>query len=286
MKRVPAELLAHLQTGATTLCYCWKITRNDGRVLGFTDHDRAVEFGALTFEASSGFAASAITQELGFKVSTSDIAGALQSQALKEDDLVNGLYDNAAIELWLVNWTSPAQRLLLRRGSIGEIKREDHAFKAEMRGLMHELDQEQGRLFQHGCDADLGDRRCRFNLNDHQYKATGTVIEASDRASFTAEGLDAFASDWFTQGLVTWISGDNRNASVEVKFHHRRPPTYIDLWQPMGATLRRGDRFTITAGCDKTFATCKNKFRNAANFRGFPHIPGNDFALSVGKAGR
>jgi len=35
----------------------------------------------------------------------------------------------------------------------------------------------------------------------------------------------------------------------------------------------------VTAGCDKRFDTCRNRFNNAVNFRGFPHIPGNDFVI-------
>lgn len=45
------------------------------------------------------------------------------------------------------------------------------------------------------------------------------------------------------------------------------------------------DAFTITVGCDKHFKTCKAKFDNSANFRGFPHVPGIDFALAVPDGG-
>ena len=37
-----------------------------------------------------------------------------------------------------------------------------------------------------------------------------------------------------------------------------------------------GDTFDISAGCDKRAATCKAKFANFLNFRGAPHMPGND----------
>jgi uncharacterized phage protein (TIGR02218 family) len=40
-----------------------------------------------------------------------------------------------------------------------------------------------------------------------------------------------------------------------------------------------GDALTVTAGCDKTLGQCAAKFANSERFRGFPHIPGNDFAL-------
>jgi uncharacterized phage protein (TIGR02218 family) len=40
-----------------------------------------------------------------------------------------------------------------------------------------------------------------------------------------------------------------------------------------------GDTFVICAGCDKRLETCRAKFANVANFRGFPHIPGQDAVI-------
>ena len=40
-----------------------------------------------------------------------------------------------------------------------------------------------------------------------------------------------------------------------------------------------GDAFFATAGCDKQFATCSAKFGNGVNFRGFPHMPGEEIVL-------
>ncbi len=286
MRILPDELAAHLRTRTTTLCYCWKLTRGDGTIMGFTDHDRPLHFDGVDFEAASGFDSSAVTQELGFKVSTTEVSGALRSDKLNDADMAAGLYDNATIELWLVNWRDPRQRLRIKRGSIGEIRREDNAFSAEMRGRMHELDQEQGRLFQHSCDVDLGDERCGVDLDDARFKGAGVVHERLDNASFLANNLNTFSSGWFTQGLLRWDSGENAGLSMEVKIHHRGSRARIDLWQPMVREIATGDSFTITAGCDKTFPTCLAKFDNAINFHGFPHMPGNDFALSYGKPGK
>ena len=46
-----------------------------------------------------------------------------------------------------------------------------------------------------------------------------------------------------------------------------------------------GDAFSVTAGCDKSFSTCRTKFANHLNFRGFPHLPGADFAYSYAAGG-
>ena len=44
-----------------------------------------------------------------------------------------------------------------------------------------------------------------------------------------------------------------------------------------------GDVALLTVGCDRAFSTCRRKFGNAENFRGFPHLPGDD-ALIAGPA--
>ena len=58
-------------------------------------------------------------------------------------------------------------------------------------------------------------------------------------------------------------------------------PGALDLWQRAPRPIRPGDAFTVTAGCDKRFDTCRSRFANAKNFRGFPHMPGNDFVVRV-----
>ena len=68
---------------------------------------------------------------------------------------------------------------------------------------------------------------------------------------------------------------------MEVKSHGKSDSAVtFTLWQTMGQPITAGDTFSVTAGCDKRFATCNSRFDNAANFRGFPHIPGNDFIIS------
>jgi uncharacterized phage protein (TIGR02218 family) len=42
------------------------------------------------------------------------------------------------------------------------------------------------------------------------------------------------------------------------------------------APLEPGCRVELREGCDKRFETCVSRFGNAVNFRGEPHLPGND----------
>jgi uncharacterized phage protein (TIGR02218 family) len=286
MKLLPPALQSHLAAGTTTLAWCWRITRNDGTRLGFTDHDRDLAFDGTVFEAATGFTASEIKDALGLSVDNLEVSSALASDALNQDHLAAGLYDDAAVEIWRVNWADTAQRILMRSGSLGEVRRSGTAFTAEVRGLAHYLQQPKGRLYQSGCDADLGDSRCGVDLANPALRGTGTVVTAPSPRLLTAAGLAAFAAGWFTRGLVTFTSGANTGRSQEVKRHALSgTEATIELWQPMALAIAPADTFTVTAGCDKQLATCKAKFANAINFRGFPHMPGPDYILAVAKPG-
>ena len=37
-----------------------------------------------------------------------------------------------------------------------------------------------------------------------------------------------------------------------------------------------GNTVRVTAGCDKSLATCRDVFANVINFQGEPHVPGID----------
>ena len=278
MRDLAPGLQAHLDSGATTLAWCWRLTRRDGQRLGFTDHDRPLGFDGTTFEAATGFTASEVKDGLGLSVDSLDVSSALRSDSLNEADLAAGLFDDAHVEIFRVNWADTTQRVLMRAGSIGEVRRSDAAFTAEVRGLAHYLQQPRGRAYQRACDADLGDARCGVDLTLPVHRGTGAVVSLDPNRTLVVSGLDAFASGAFARGQLRWTGGPNSGAAIEIKRHANLNGTVtLEPWQEMAHPIAPGHAFTATAGCDKTFATCRATFANSANFRGFPHIPGSDF---------
>lgn len=286
MKQLSNEFEAHVASGATTLCWCWRLVRRDGAVLGFTDHDRDVTFGGTTYEAAAGLTASEIRDSVGLGVDNLEVTSAVTSERLAEADLAAGLYDNADVEIYRVNWAAPGEHVLMRKGNLGEVKRSGIAFAAEVRGLAHHLQQTKGRLFQYACDADVGDGRCKVALAGAAYTGSGTLVAVDSPRRFTVSGLGSYANGWFTHGLLTFTSGAADGQQVEVKSHSRVPGMVtIELWSQARLPLTPGQTFTVSAGCDKRLRTCRTKFSNAVNFRGFPHMPGNDFLTVVQKPG-
>jgi uncharacterized phage protein (TIGR02218 family) len=286
MRTIPAELQAKLNSGVTTLCRCWRIARRDGVVQGFTDHDEDVVVDGLTCRAGTGLTGSEAVAQLGLAVVGSEISGALAGDALTEPDLAAGRYDAAAIETFLVDWSEPSLFVLMSKGTLGEVRREGQAFAAEIRGLSDRLNQESGRRYTATCSADLGDGRCTIDLDDPAFLGSGVVTVLNGTSSFLASGLDAFADGWFSAGRLTWTNGANTGLAMEVKSHRLvEGGVVLDLWQAMPESISEGDAFSVTAGCDKRFDTCRDRFHNAVNFRGFPHIPGNDFVTRYAVSG-
>ncbi|WP_045836052.1 DUF2163 domain-containing protein [Hyphomicrobium sp. 99] len=285
MKTLSPEFTAHLKTGATTLCWCWRIERRDGTVLGFTDHDNPVAFDGTTYEAAAGFTASDITDGLGLSVDNLEVTGALSSTTLTDDDLAAGRYDDARVAIYRVNWSDPSQRVLMRSGSIGEVRRTGANFAAELRGLAHYLQQPKGRLLQRTCDADLGDARCGVDLMSSAFQGTGTILAANSARRFKVDGIDSFETRFFSRGLFAFTSGASAGLKIEVKSHTKFATSVeIELWTDAEAPPAIGDAFIVTAGCDKRLETCKARFNNTINFRGFPSIPGNQFLTQIGRA--
>ena len=280
MKQLDPALQAHLDDGTTTLSWCWRITRADGVSFGFTDHDRALSFDGTEFEPESGFAASEIRAGSDLSVDAQDAEGVLTSERITETDILDGRWDAAEVELWRVNWQMTSQRVLLRRGAVGQIRRGRMAFVAEMRSMAHVLGQTVGRTFQAGCDAALGDSRCGIDLENEVYKGSGAVTDLLRDRAFMATGLSGYEAGWFAFGTIAWTSGANAGRSSEVLGHDMSDGVAIlTLLEAPVRALKEGDAFTIRAGCDKRMETCAAKFANTANFRGFPHIPGQDAVL-------
>ena len=273
---VPAALESHLKGEVTTHCFAWFIRRSDGVVLGFTDHDSTLFLMGIACEPLTGLNSSEATTTLGLSVAGGEVEGALSSTRISDIDVEQGRYDGAIIENYLVNWASSEQYMLLRRWTVGAISRSGGRFVMELKGAAAAFDAVCGRRVLRQCNAVLGDKRCGVNQSDLRFAGFGSVIVA-DGAVLNVAGLEGFASGWFTEGLLTWASGKSLGKAIRVLGHSSNN---LRLIEPPILPVETGDTFRVVAGCDKSFSTCKAKFGNGANFRGFPHLPGNDAAFA------
>lgn len=273
-------LSAHLKTCATTVCKAWALTRRDGVVLGFTDHDAGLSFDGVDFSASSGLTARAVEQTTGLAVDNTEAVGVLSDPAISEADIRAGLWDGAEVRCWLVNWADVEVRRLVFKGSLGEIERGGGAFRAELRGLAEALGRSGGRVYQRACDAILGDAECGVDLSDPTFAVEADVVSVEGGVVLSLPELVGYSDGWFTKGRVRVLDGAGVGAVGIVKRDRSAGGLrLVEVWEYLSAGLAPGDRVRLEAGCDKRSETCGEKFANLLNFRGFPDIPGEDWLL-------
>lgn len=274
-------LQTHLASGSTTVARAWAVTRTDGVRFGFTDHDRDLTFDGLVFRADTGLSARALQQATGLSVDNTEAMGALSDVSIREADIAAGRFDDAEVTAWLVNWADVSARRIIFRGHIGEIRRGAGAFHAELRGLTETLNRPVGRAYQKPCPAILGDAECRVDLSRPGYRFEGAASSVTDNRVFDLGSLPMYALGWFARGRLRVLDGEAAGLSAAIKRDglDATGARVIEISPPLRATVRAGDRVVIDAGCDKRLETCRLKFANALNFRGFPDLPEEDWMV-------
>ena len=163
MRDIPIELVARIESGAAMLCHAWMLTRTDGVVMGFTDHDRDLTVEGVVCRAASGWTGGAVEGDVGLGAGSAVVAGVLDDAAISDSDVEAGVYDRAKIELWRVDWERPDLKVRLWTGRLAKIRREGERFTAELEGPLAALERVVGRTCGRDCDATLGDARCRVD---------------------------------------------------------------------------------------------------------------------------
>lgn len=221
---------AHLAGGQTTLAYLWKVKRVDGTILGFTGFDQNITFGpdevgdTVTYLASTGFTGTAVENKSDLSVDNLEATGFLEDGSLEEADLRAGLYDDATIELRLVNWADLTMGdVLLRVGTLGVVKMQNGMFHAELRGLTYKLSTVLGATYGPICRATFGSGLNGIDMNSQwlcmvdvtAYRQTGSVGSVTNAVTLVpASGLTNKGQG--TESLVVNMAPSGANEVVMV----------------------------------------------------------------------
>lgn len=278
---IPAPLASMYASGALTAAPCWKLSRKDGVVLGFTAHDRNIVFDGVTYQALSGMAPTQVKSSSGTVVDNLSVMYHLDTGAITEADVLAGAYDGAEVELFLVDWANPAAgKVALGVGYWGEVQIAGGRGEVEHRSLIHLANSRLGRLCSPACPWSLGDANCKVNLAPHTM--TGVAITAVTNARvFHASALIGKGTDYYNLGRITFTSGPNAGQAREIKTFDTATGE-IALNEAFRREVQIGNQFSIVRGCDRTLQTCREVFSNAVNYGGQPYIPGLDEVLKVG----
>ncbi|SIN59621.1 phage conserved hypothetical protein BR0599 [Parasphingorhabdus marina DSM 22363] len=254
----------------TTRTYAWRLERCDGVALGFVSHDRDIWIDDQCYRASPGMVPSTISLSDSMDWDSVEIEGVMTSPAITETDLASGRWNGARLSVLLADWSSPQnQTAMLFAGEFGEISRSGQEFVAEVIGATAKLDQSIVPATSPTCRAHFGDAHCKLSLHAHQKEL---VVTAASGSTVECAGLSGTAPV-YGLGRMRWLSGTNCGLEAVIMAGEGNDLTLAD--EPHDPP-KAGDRVLLTAGCDKQLATCRDRFANMSNFRGEPHLPGND----------
>ena len=256
-------------TQLEALATFWRIERQDGVLLGFTSHDRDLWFNSALHRAAPGMVPSAIRRTRGLDLDVAEVEGALSHDAISQQDLESGRFDNADVAIGVVDWET-LEFATLYRGALGEIANEGAGFEAELRSEKAALQVDAVPRTSPTCRALFCGKECGLSAVRFTYEAVVTAVDfATNSVAFSAPA----SADVMRSGQVRWVDGPHAGLAMQV---HSVSGVALVLDTPLDSTLAPGARAVLREGCDHTIATCTSRFSNAANFRGEPFLPGND----------
>lgn len=265
----------------TTIALCWKLTRADGVVMGFTGHDRDLRRGGVRYRARPGMTPSAVSLRSGYSADSMDLEGVLDAATISAADLDAGRWAGAQLELLACDWSAPdADMLRLMRGTIGDVVRamegKAGAFRVELVSDMAQLAGAGAPRCSPLCRADLGDALCGVGMDARRVQ----VAAVCGRGTLIVLATTVPRPENFVHGRMRLLTGrlagvDRRIANVE--------GSVLTLEEPIWADDVAGARIWLWEGCDKRFETCVNRFGNAVAFSAEPHVPGTDALVRYGE---
>jgi uncharacterized phage protein (TIGR02218 family) len=247
----------------------WRILRPDGVAIGLTSHDRSLWFGGIMHLGSPGMVPSAIRRTADLSSDSADVQGALTHDSIAAADLAAGRFDGATVEIGLVDWET-LDSAVLYRGMIGGVAEEAGAYQAELQSAKAALDADLVPRTSPTCRAKFCGPGCTLSPPRYTHDAQLTDLDLERNAVRFAV---ARPGEDFESGSVRWIDGPHAGQIMEVMSAEAE---WLVLDAVIDPDVLAGTYALLREGCDHTLGTCRDRFDNAANFRGEPFLPGND----------
>jgi uncharacterized phage protein (TIGR02218 family) len=242
MKTISSNFQNHLDSGCLTVCYLLKITKNNNSFIGFSNHDKALDFEGVSYGGSMNFGDNFT----------------IDSDLLNYDDIKNGDYNRAKVEVLLINWSDLSMgKVVVFSGYISSWSLDgDKKYLANVEPLSAKLNQGFLASYSSLCRAEFGDSKCGVAAAVF----LATIVNVNGNI-LTVSGLTQAAS-FFDCGMAG--GHEVRRHLALDKLELTKTPNSLNI----------GDIISVKQGCDKTVLSCK-KYGNIVNFRGEPYIPSN-----------
>jgi uncharacterized phage protein (TIGR02218 family) len=282
MKTVSPALMTLLQSGQELVMadlYSFKLA--NGTTLNYADFDVDLVANSVTYSSQGPALKRGTTRTvIGVEVDTLDV-----SMYPHPTDTINGvgflaaasngLFDGATLTLYRA-FLNPVPNVvgtvILFVGDLADLSIGRTGIDIRINSALAALNIQMPRnLYQAAClhslyDADCGASRAAFSVNSN--------VRSGSTALSIVTGLGQ-PDGWFARGYITMTGGANSGVTRTVRWHSGGT---VGLLSALPAAPNVGDPFTLWPGCDKSMATCKNKFNNLGNFRGMPFVPSPETA--------
>lgn len=273
MLTIPTALKDELMKG--TFCSLIRITTEQGAQYGYTDYP--VE---LTYDGTEFIPSPSLSRLRSYQTTASQSNNQkvelVQLGDFTEDELLNGLFDNATVEVMrVVPKRLDLGHVLLSKEGIAASKWDENTLQFDVLDLFRGLNKQIATQNSPYCRHTFGDQfseskkgACTLNAASFTYTVTVTsVVKQKMQFTFTSGQPNM----WFANGVVTWQLGFNAGAETTIKSDTVVGSTHtVTLFVPTTFNINVGDQLKIVVGCDGTFETCNGKFSNGRNFGGNP----------------
>jgi uncharacterized phage protein (TIGR02218 family) len=257
--------------------YCLEISLENNSYIRLSSADEDITFEGNLYKAADSFGLSSSEEEVSSTKSNLGLIGIIEDQQISATRINNGVFDNAIIEIFILEKDNlEASKITISKGYLSDLQIDGDSFTFDIKPISSRLKTNIINIYSPTCRAKLGDSKCAKDLTS--YRSTGSVSEvdtSNPRLKFSDDSR-AESAGYYNYGTIKFTSGDNIGKKFEIK-KYKTPE--IELLLPTYEEIKIGDEYEITAGCDKRFSSCVDKFDNAINFRGEPHIPGNEKIL-------
>jgi uncharacterized phage protein (TIGR02218 family) len=278
MKSATQALLNYLNGGATEfyMADLFTFTLQDGTAYRYAEYDYDITYNGHVFSCSGPrFTRSSVKVAAGTQVDSMDVdvlavpsvtAGGVPFLQMMAQGALDGA-DVRVERVFMETPPTPVGGYIVFSGRVAVITGGRTQMQMTVNADFELLNiQMPKNIYQYGCMHALFDAGCA--LSKSAWGVSGSVNAGSTAGKILC-GL-AQAAGYFSQGYLQFTSGANNGLIRGVKNYASGE---LDLIYPLPQAPAAGDTFTVYPGCDKTQATCQNKFNNVIHFRGFPYIP-------------
>lgn len=245
-----------------------KITRRtDGVILRIAESDEPVTVEGETYQVIPGIRISAVTHTNNGEMPSCQIVAVHQNGGIiNSNDVDIGLFDGAAVQIYIVDRLDLSSKGLLFTGSMAGVSYNiENMITFDVKGPVVNAKIIMTQKRSPMCRTDLFSVLCGLNADD--YAVVAHVATLMDAFTFTVTG-PTNPDGWFNGGTI--INADG--VAFEIA-NWDQSSSRITTYLPSQRLVESGMPLTLYPGCNKTLANC-SAYGNTLNFIGEPHFLG------------